>query len=74
MSRNKGVGLVEMLVAVIIIMLMVYVYMKVVLKDTVQKNGETAVSQGVVQRAQEKVDNLNKKINASERQYDNTNQ
>ncbi len=74
MSRNKGMALLEMMVALIILMLLTYLYVKFVWKETVQSTKESAVSQGVAQRAQEKVDNLNRKINASERQYGNSNQ
>lgn len=75
-------ALVEMLVALIIVMLLVYMYMKLVWKDAggasrqtkkaLAKQGIKANNpQSMVQSAQEKVDQFNKKTEASQHEYEN---
>jgi hypothetical protein len=81
LRNDKGMALVEMMVALIIVMLMAYLYMKFVWKDAsgisqqtkkaLSENGiKTGSSQGVVQRAQNTVDKYNRRSEDSQDQYE----
>jgi type II secretory pathway pseudopilin PulG len=83
MNRNKGMALAEMLVALVIVMLLAYLYMKLVWKNSAgidQKTKKALAEQGiktdnpqnVVQSAQETVNRFNKKTAASQPNYDTT--
>jgi hypothetical protein len=72
MRKNKGIALVEMLVALVVLLLLAYFYMKMAFKDSSGVSPETKkalVEQGIktnrpdsmVQHAQDTVDRFNKK-------------
>ncbi len=82
-GKNRGMALVEMLVALVIVMLLAYLYMKLVWKDpggVSQQTKKALAEQGIktsnprsmVESAQEKVNQLNKKTAASQHEYDTT--
>ncbi|MDD5491959.1 MAG: prepilin-type N-terminal cleavage/methylation domain-containing protein [bacterium] len=80
MNKNKGFGLIEMLAAVLIVMLLVFLYVKLVWKNggvsqqtkkALSENGIKADnSNDMVQHAQETVDQLNKKSDKMQKQYE----
>lgn len=76
MKTNKGMALLEMMVALIILMGLTFLYVKYVWKNPAANKitGETERSKGVIQSSQEKVDKLNKKLSTSERQYESSDQ
>ncbi len=70
------------MVGLIIVMLLAYLYMKFVFKDSsgisqqtrkaMSEQGIKANPQGMVQSAQDTVNQLNKKIASDQHEYDNT--
>ena len=81
MNKNKGFALVEMLVALVIIMLLAYLYMKFAFKDAAGVSPETRKAlaengiktnrpDSIVQHAQETVDKFNKVTEKTQKQYD----
>lgn len=76
-------ALVEMLVVLIIVMMLAYLYVKLAWKDSAgisQQTKKALAEQGiktnnpqsVVESAQEKVDQFNKKTAAAQHEYENT--
>lgn len=83
MKINKGFGLAEMLVSMMIVLILVFLYMKLVWKNTAGLDPHTKkalAEQGIktnrpdtiVQHAQDTVDQFNKKTTAEQHEFDPT--